>query len=136
MNVRSPTTWVIVASLDHARRGLDGGFVMANHGRRAPLARMSAGDRVLIYSPKATYPDGAPLKSIAIVGEITGAEPVDSPVIPDGFSRAADLREIEPLTLDDVRDHLPLSALRFGCFALDDADGQAIWAMAEARRSI
>lgn len=31
------TTWVIVASRDHARRSLSAGFVMANHGKRAPL---------------------------------------------------------------------------------------------------
>jgi EVE domain len=41
--------WVIVASRDHARRGVNGGFVMADHGKRSPMARMSPGDRVLIY---------------------------------------------------------------------------------------
>ncbi|MGH3445755.1 MAG: hypothetical protein ACRDPB_10310 [Nocardioidaceae bacterium] len=50
--------WVIVASPEHARRGLGEGFVMANHGKRAPLARMSHGDAVLIYSPTTTYPMG------------------------------------------------------------------------------
>lgn len=29
---------------------------MANHGKRAPLARMSVGDRLLVYSPKTTFP--------------------------------------------------------------------------------
>jgi len=57
-------TWVLVASRDHARRGLAEGFVMANHGKRAPVARMSAGDRVLIYSPTTTYPKGEPLRAI------------------------------------------------------------------------
>lgn len=47
--------WVIVASRDHARRGVNDGFVTANHGKRSPLARMSPGDGVLIYSPT-TYP--------------------------------------------------------------------------------
>ena len=67
--------WVIVASLDHARRGLGNGFVMANHGKRAPLVRMSPGDGVLIYSPTTTYPRGEPLRAITVVGEITGTEP-------------------------------------------------------------
>ena len=49
-----PKTWVIVASRDHARRGIAGGFVMANHGKRAPLARMSRGDRILICAPTTT----------------------------------------------------------------------------------
>ena len=47
-------TWVIVASLDHARRGLRDGLIMANHGKRTPLARMNRGDGIVIYSPTTT----------------------------------------------------------------------------------
>jgi len=120
--------WVLVASREHARRGLGGGFVMVNHGKRAPLARMSPGDSVLIYSPTTTYPRGEPLRAVTIVGEVTGDEPEPSDVIPDGFRRAASLREIEPLPLDEIRDHLPVSRLRFGFFELDAGDAEAIWA--------
>lgn len=103
------------------------GFVMANHGKRAPLARMSAGDGILIYSPTTTYPRGEPLRAITIVGEVTGTVPEESEVIPGGFRRAAALREIEPLPLAAIRDHLPTSRLRFGFFELDPADAGAIW---------
>ncbi|MET0459507.1 MAG: EVE domain-containing protein [Ilumatobacteraceae bacterium] len=120
-------TWVIVASRDHARRGLDGGFVMANHGQRAPLARMTRGDGIMIYSPTTTSPKGAPLKAITIVGTVTGAEPEPSDLIPDGFRRRAELREIEPLPLDQVRDHLPTNRIRFGFFELAPHDAAAIW---------
>lgn len=119
--------WVIVASRDHARRGLGSGFVMANHGKRAPLARMSDGDGVLIYSPTTTYPRGEPLRAVTIVGEITGTVPEESEAIAGGFRRAAALREIEPLPLAAIRDHLPTSRLRFGFFELDPADARAIW---------
>jgi hypothetical protein len=125
--------WVIVASRDHARRGLAGGFVMANHGRRAPLARMSTGDGVIVYSPTTAYPDGEPLRAVTIVGEVTGGEPEPSEAIQGGFRRAARLREIEPLPLDQVRRHLPVSRLRFGFFELADADAAAILALAEDR---
>ncbi len=100
---------------------------MANHGKRSPLARMSAGDRVLVYSPKTTFPDGDPFQAIAIVGTVTGAEPEPSPVIPGGFRLRADLREIEPIRLAQVRDHMPTSRLRFGCFELAVDDADAIW---------
>ena len=40
--------WVIVVSRDHARRGVNGGFIMANHGKRAPLARMRPDDGIVI----------------------------------------------------------------------------------------
>lgn len=121
--------WGIVASRDHARRGVRSGFIMANHGKRSPLARMSLGDGVLIYSPKTTYPDGEPLRAVTIVGEVTGDEPEPSDVIAGGFRRAARLREIEPLPLDEIREHLPVSRIRFGFFGLDTSDAEAIWSM-------
>jgi hypothetical protein len=120
-------TWVIVAARDHARRGLAEGFIMANHGKRAPLARMSVGDRILVYSPKTTFPDGDPFQAIAIVGTVTGTEPEPSAVIPGGFRRRADLREIEPIPLALVREHLPTSRLRFGCFELAHDSAGAVW---------
>jgi hypothetical protein len=120
-------TWVVVASRDHARRGVADGFLMANHGKRAPLARMSVGDRVLIYSAKTTFPDGDPFQAIAIVGTVTGAEPEPSVAIPGGFRLRADLREITPIPLAGVREHLPTGKFRFGCFELPHDDAEAIW---------
>ena len=125
--------WVIVASRDHARRGVSDGFVMANHGKRAPLARMSPGDGVLIYSPTTTFPNGEPLRAVTIVGEVIGDAPEPSHVIRGGFRRAASLHEIEPLPLEDIRDHLPVSRIRFGFFELDAADASAIWTLVAHR---
>ena len=122
-------TWVLVASRDHARHGLEGGFVMANHGKKSPVARMSKGDRILLYSPTTTYPKGEPLRAITIVGEVTGDEPEPSPVIEGGWNRAATLREIEPIPLAQVRDHLPTSKIRFGFFELPPDDADAIWSL-------
>ena len=47
--------WIIVASKDHLQRGLEGGFIQANHGKAAPLKRMKPGDWVVFYSPKLEY---------------------------------------------------------------------------------
>jgi len=121
--------WVIVVSRDHARRGVNDGFIMANHGKRAPLQRMSRGDGILIYSPTTTYPRGEPLRAVTMVGEVTGDAPEPSEVIVGGFRRAASLREIEPLALGLVSDHLPVARIRFGSFELDAADAEAILAL-------
>lgn len=102
---------------------------MVNHGKRAPLARMKAGDGILIYSPTTTYPDGERFRAIAIVGEVTGESPEPSAAISGGFRLAARLREIEPLPLDRIRDQLPTSRLRFGCFPLAPEASAAIWAL-------
>ncbi|MDX6326067.1 MAG: hypothetical protein QOK15_2421 [Nocardioidaceae bacterium] len=109
------------------------GFVMANHGKRPPLARMSSGDGVFVYSPTTSYPRGEPLRAITIIGEITGAEPEPSEVIPGGFRRAARLREIEPLPLGEIRDHLPVTGIRFGFFELDAANAEAILSLVAQR---
>jgi hypothetical protein len=131
--VASRRHWVLVASREHARRGLRDGFVMANHGKRAPLARMSRGDGLLVYSPTTAYPHGEPLRAITVVGEVAGDEPEPSDVIEGGFRRAASLREIEPLPLQDVRDHLPVSRLRFGFFELEAEAAEAVWALVTER---
>lgn len=99
---------------------------MANHGKRAPLARMNVGDRVFIYSPKTAYPDGEPLRAITFVGTVTGDAPEPSVVIAGGFRRRATLREVTPVPLAAVRDHLPTSRLRFGCFDVPAEDAAAI----------
>jgi hypothetical protein len=122
--------WVIVVSREHARRGVAGGFIMANHGKRAPLARMSVGDGILIYSPTTSYPAGDPLRAITFIGEVTGDEPEPSDVIAGGYRRAARLHEVEPLPLAAVRDHLPVSRLRFGFVEIPAADADAIRALA------
>jgi hypothetical protein len=121
--------WVIVVSRDHARRGVEGGFVMANHGKRAPLERMSAGDGILVYSPRTAWPDGEPLKAVTVVGEVTGEAPEPSEAIPGGYRRRARLREVDPVPLADLAGHLPTSRLRFGCFEIPSADADAIRAL-------
>lgn len=110
---------------------MSGGFVMANHGKRAPLARMSPGDGVFIYSPTTTFPHGVPLRAITIVGEVTGDAPEPSDVIAGGFRREAALREIEPLALERIREHLPVSRIRFGFFELAPTDADAIWTLVD-----
>ncbi len=96
---------------------------------------MSVGDRVLVYSPKTRFPDGDAFQAIAIVGTVTGAAPEPSAVIPGGFRLRTDLREIEPIPLAQVRDHLPTSRLRFGCFELAPDGAEAIWKLVPRRLS-
>jgi EVE domain len=62
--------WIIVASKNHAQRGIDGGFVQANHGKEAPLRRMGKGDGVLIYSPKETFEGNVPCRKFTGLGEV------------------------------------------------------------------
>src|SRR5262249_59305714 len=49
-------TSVIVASRDHANRGLAGRFIMADHGEAGAAGQDEPGRGVVIHSPTTTYP--------------------------------------------------------------------------------
>ena len=43
--------WLAVASADHVKVGLKGGFMQVCHGKGGPLNRLAPGDKVVYYSP-------------------------------------------------------------------------------------
>jgi predicted RNA-binding protein len=61
--------WVVVASKDHARRGVQGGFIQANHGKAGPLKRIRPQDWVIVYSPKETFEGDAKLQAFTAIGQ-------------------------------------------------------------------
>ena len=66
--------WIGVVSLSHIEIGVRGGFMQLNHGKRAPVSRLKAGDYIAVYSPKTAYPDGQPLQAFTALGRVeTGA---------------------------------------------------------------
>ena len=75
--------WIVVASKDHAMRGVQGSFIQANHGKRSGLDRMKRGDKVAIYSPKETF--GAPgrLQSFTALGTVVDDEARQADMGPD-----------------------------------------------------
>jgi hypothetical protein len=62
--------WIGVVSREHVMIGVKGSFMQLNHGKRAPLQRLSAGDGVVFYSPKTSYPDGEPLQAFTAIGRV------------------------------------------------------------------
>ena len=62
--------WVIVVSRSHARHGIEGGFVQANHGKETPLRRIRKGDWIVIYSPKESFEGNLPCRKFTALGEI------------------------------------------------------------------
>ena len=66
--------WIGVVSRSHVLRGVAGGFAQMNHGKQAPLKRMKAGDGLIYYSPRESYPDGAPLQGFTALGFIRTGE--------------------------------------------------------------
>jgi hypothetical protein len=66
--------WVGVASRAHIAIGVAGSFAQVNHGKKAPLRRMRAGDGIAFYSPKTDYPDGETLQAFTAVGVVRSGE--------------------------------------------------------------
>lgn len=73
MSVENPDSgryWCGVVSRTHIAIGNEGGFIQLNHGKRTPLARLHAGDGLVIYSPRTSYPEGAPLQAFTAIGTV------------------------------------------------------------------
>jgi hypothetical protein len=68
--MRSHNYWIGVVSRTHVQTGVKGGFIQLNHGKKAPLQRLSAGDGLVMYSPRTEYPDGVPLQHFTAIGVI------------------------------------------------------------------
>jgi hypothetical protein len=66
--------WIGVVSRAHVLIGVEGGFAQVNHGKKAPLLRMRAGDGIAYYSPKTDYPAGEPLQAFTAVGVVRTGE--------------------------------------------------------------
>jgi len=62
--------WIGVVAQDHVEAAVAHGFVQLNYGKAAPLARMQPGDGLAVYSPRATFPDGAPLRAFTAIGRV------------------------------------------------------------------
>jgi hypothetical protein len=62
--------WIGVVSRAHVQIGVKGGFVQLNHGKKAALQKLHAGDGLIFYSPKTAYPDGEPCQMFTAIGVV------------------------------------------------------------------
>ena len=75
--------WIGVVSRSHVQIGVRGGFMQLNHGKKAPLQRLKAGDCIAVYSPKTAYPDGDPLQAFTAIGRVVTGEVYQVEMSPD-----------------------------------------------------
>ena len=66
--------WIGVVSREHVQIGVNGGFVQMNHGKKAPLQKLKAGDGFVYYSPKTSYPNGESLQMFTAIGIVKSGE--------------------------------------------------------------
>ncbi|MBC6109991.1 EVE domain-containing protein [Pedobacter fastidiosus] len=67
--------WIVVASKDHVKRGIDGGFMQANHGKLPPLKRLKENDWVIFYSSKKIMETADKCQAFTAIGKVKAEEP-------------------------------------------------------------
>jgi hypothetical protein len=84
--------WIGVVSRSHVQRGVKGGFIQLNHGKKAPLQRLKAGDGVIMYSPRTAYPDGDLLQAFTAIGSVVTGDIYQVEMTPDFRPYRVDVR--------------------------------------------
>jgi hypothetical protein len=130
------TNWVNTVSRDHVQLGVAGGFTQANHGKPHVLKKMARGDWIVFYSPKTSYPDGAPLQAFTAIGRVADDEPYQAEVSADfrPWRRNVDFLDcaetpIRPMIAQLAFIENPARwgyKFRFGVFKIDDHDLEVI----------
>jgi len=128
--------WVGVASREHVRVGVKGGFAQFSHGKLGPAKRLSKGDWVIYYSPKLKFGQAEPCQKFVAIGQVIDGEPFQVEQFP-GFKPWRRKIRYERATEADI--HALLSrlsfiknktkwgaAFRFGFFEISKSDFAAI----------
>lgn len=145
MNERT-RVWVGVISRAHVLRGVAGGFTQVCHGKRGPLARMSARDLFFAYSPTTELRGGEVLRAFTAVGVIHD-DAITRVDLGGGFvpfRRAVDwLGGAREVRLEDVRERLGFVKdpgwglkARAGHFEVSRADGCVLLAEMGVRAAL
>lgn len=138
--------WLAVASAEHVRRGRAEGFMQVNHGKAAPLRRISPGDGVVYYSPPTVYRQKDGLQSFTAIGRVREGE-LYAGVMGDGstpFRRDVDWAMAVEAPIAPLLDQLDLTAgqphwgyrLRFGVLKVSRHDFALIAEAMEAGKAI
>ena len=77
------------------QRGVAGGFIQLNHGKKAPLLRLRAGDGLAMYSPRTAYPEGDALQHFTAIGVVISGEVYQVEMTPDLKPYRLDVRFFE-----------------------------------------
>jgi hypothetical protein len=129
---RPRTCWIGVASRDHVRKGVAGGFCQLGHGKHAPVKRLRPADRIAYYSPRESMGEGDPVRAFTAIGEVAAREPYLAEMTP-GFAAyrrdvtwwPAEAAPIQPLIadLDFIKDEAHWGyPFRRGAFAISEHD--------------
>jgi EVE domain-containing protein len=107
--------WIGVASEEHVKAGLAGGFAQLGHGKHAPVQKLSAGDWIAYYSPRSKMKGGDAVQAFTAIGKVKTGEAYQ---LSQGkgfrpFRRdIAYLRTAKPVPMAELRNELSFTRVR------------------------
>ncbi|WP_138431453.1 EVE domain-containing protein [Fodinibius saliphilus] len=102
--------WIIVASKDHMQAAKEGSYCQACHGKKWPLAKMSAGDGILFYSSKEKLRSNTAYQKFTAIGFVEKGK-VSQQTINANFKPYR--RKVKFLHCEEVKIHPLLKKLHF-----------------------
>jgi hypothetical protein len=82
---KSTRVWVGVASREHVKIGLEGGFAQFCHGKVAPARRPRRGDLVIYYSGQESLTEKTPCQRFTAFGVVEDDQPTQIEQFPGFF---------------------------------------------------
>jgi predicted RNA-binding protein len=136
MNTRDKRYWIGIASREHVKTGVAGGFSQLCHGKAQPLKRMAVGDGLIYYSSREMFGKETLCQQFTAIGEVVGSEVYRFEMFPGFIPYRRDIRffeakeiSIRPLIdrLSFIRDKTRWGyAFRFGHLEIPRADFELI----------
>jgi predicted RNA-binding protein len=136
MSTRDKRYWIGVASREHVKTGVAGGFSQLCHGKAQPLKRMAVGDGLIYYSAKEKFGENRLCQQFTAIGEVIGSEVYQFEMFPGFVPYRQDIRffeagdvAIRPLIerLSFIKDKMHWGyAFRYGHLEIPRADFELI----------
>lgn len=128
--------WVAVASREHVKRGVAGGFAQVCHGKPGPLKQMKADDWIVYYSPTEQFREKIPCRKFTAIGRVESREPYQFQMSSDFTPWRRDIifMTAKEAPIDSLIDSLTFIQnkqrwgfpFRRGCFSISFSDFQLI----------
>lgn len=99
MHVKAKRYWIGVASKEHVKMGVAGGFSQLCHGKSQPLRRMAVGDWLIYFSPQEKFGAKSPCQQFTAIGEVVGSTVYPFEMSPGFIPHRRDIRFLDA---DDV----------------------------------
>ena len=134
--MRAVKYWIIVASKDHVKTGMEQGFAQACHGKASALKRMEKDDFVIYYSGKQTFGKPEKCQELTAIGKVKDDDVYKYQMSADFCPSRRNInffksKDISILPLIDQLDFIKNKKkwgypFRFGFFEINEHDYQLI----------